>query len=168
MAALPEDLGEVGPGRDGALAASLDDAGQIGERAGVVFLFIRHCAAARHSACPSIRALLNSIYRWRLRRWASGVPVKGYSSGGSVDIGSGAAHDSSPRASVWEIGNVGNSPADGLQAVGQSRSIESATDGCAVAATDNAVTKRLNERPRKSLNHQPPAEQFSQCVASTG
>lgn len=32
----------------------------------------------------------------------------------------------------------------------------------------NAIAKRLNERPRKTLNYETPAQRFCQAVASTG
>ncbi|KAB0471354.1 hypothetical protein F7R11_01765 [Ralstonia insidiosa] len=42
------------------------------------------------------------------------------------------------------------------------------SDGLSSQATLNAVARRLNERPRKTLNFDTPAERFHQYVALAG
>jgi IS30 family transposase len=46
--------------------------------------------------------------------------------------------------------------------------VTATTSRNAASAKLNAVARRLNERPRKTLNYETPAERFQQTIASTG
>ena len=68
----------------------------------------------------------------------------------------------SQKALMWDRWQKGES----LQQIAQ---LFDRTDLSAYSqAKLNAVARKLNDRPRKTLNHETPAERFSQSVASTG
>jgi hypothetical protein len=59
----------------------------------------------------------------------------------------------------------------------QAALLDNRADRCVPKGTDlsvysqaklNAVVRRLNERPRKTLDYETPAERFHQTIASTG